>query len=98
MASARNCYPLTPLQLRRAHDFDWECCSKYFGMPLRVCSTVEKDDSGKVVSEEDFEELLRYIDTCWRKASSVLAVFESKSEKHLGWRLKVRDDLPIHKL
>ncbi len=40
------CLPLSPAQLRDIWNFDNECAVQ-LGAPLRTCSSVEKDDSGK---------------------------------------------------
>jgi len=40
------CLPLSPAQLRDIWDFDNECAAQ-LGAPLRTCSSVEEDNSGK---------------------------------------------------
>ncbi|KAK3916210.1 Acyl-CoA synthetase short-chain family member B, mitochondrial [Frankliniella fusca] len=101
MSEARLCYPLSARQLRKAHDMDWMCCSKYFGTPLRTCNSQEPDEINvgceDCISDDDFDSLLKFIDDCWRKWSTALEVCVDTSQTW-GWSIKVRSDFCLKKL
>ncbi|KAI3480224.1 hypothetical protein L1887_57643 [Cichorium endivia] len=87
----------SPHQLRHLWNYDNSCANKYMGMPLRQCSSTEPTDKpGASRLSEDMMMLLEnQIDDMWRGLQSILEIFHDDSKPHLGYRLRVKEQLPL---
>ncbi|XP_026285421.1 uncharacterized protein LOC113211305 isoform X1 [Frankliniella occidentalis] len=87
----------TPSQLRALWELDNKCANKYMGMPLRQCSSTEAPDQpGAVPLPVVIMSILeRQIKDMWRKLSTVLEIYRDNDNPDLGYRLRVKPDLPI---
>ncbi|KAK3916907.1 DNA replication and repair protein RecF [Frankliniella fusca] len=67
------------------------------GVPLRQCASTEPPDQpgASCLSEEMMSFLQNQIDDMWRKLQNIFEVFQEESAQHLGYRLRVKEGLPI---
>ncbi|XP_034254094.1 uncharacterized protein LOC117652955 [Thrips palmi] len=93
------CLPLSRTQLRDLWNYDNECGSQFMGAPLRICSSMEDDtaveghNSGIPCAE--LKNLKQTIKEMWVRAGTLFEVFYDAQRPDLGYRLKVKDSLPI---
>ncbi|KAK3929497.1 DNA topoisomerase 2-binding protein 1 [Frankliniella fusca] len=73
------------------------CAHKYMGMPLRSCSTTEPpDEPGTPCLYQDMMSFLEsQIKDMWCRLHCILEVFRNESKPDLGYRLRVKENLPI---
>ncbi|XP_034244687.1 uncharacterized protein LOC117647179 [Thrips palmi] len=90
---------LSPSQLRDLWDFDNQCGFDIMGAPLRRCSCRENDENTEgcdAISSDELDTLKVSIKEMWNNAKSIFEIFYDPNASHLGYRMRVKKDMPIN--